>query len=372
MTAPNTPRITRRQGLKLGAASLALAAVWTPGRVLAQGNRPLTRITIGNATVSTPPYATYTTSLPQAIFFREEGLEARMIGMGGATVATQALSTGQVDIALPASSAPLALVDKMPDADIVGFYTFINGFQSMPVTLADSPLKTLKDLEGKTLGVQTMGNSQVQTTRALVKLAGGDPASLKFVPVGEGVEAAHALQTKRIDALVLFDGLYGQVEAAGVPLRMLSSEATRREAVGFSGVVLTRPAFLRSNRDVLVRWGRAVAKSTAFAKENPEAAVRIHWKFYPETRARGLTEAQAMQISLASMKARLENVYEVEGLFGNSTAAQIEGYVNLNKAGGQLSDGFKIGGLWDPSLLKEINDFDKEAIRKRAREWKPE
>jgi NitT/TauT family transport system substrate-binding protein len=332
--------------------------------------KPLTKLNVGNATVSTPPYASYNTSIPQAIFFAEEGLEVKMLGLGGATVAVQALETGQVDVALPANSAPLGLLEKLPNTDIVGFYTFINGFQSMPVVLKNSPIKNLGDLAGKTIGVQTLGNSQVRTTKALVQIAGGDANSLKFVAVGEGVEAAHALQSKRIDALVLFDGLYGQVEASGVPLRSLTSEATNQNAVGFSGSVITRGKFLKENRDILVRYGRAIAKSTVFAKENPEAAVRIHWKVYPETKQRGVSEEVALRNSLAALNARLANLYEVDGLMGNSSLTQIEGYISLMKAGGQLTNTAGVGRFWDPSLLKEINNFDKEAVRKRAREWK--
>lgn len=330
------------------------------------------KLIVGNATVSTPPYAAYNTSVPLEIFFAEEGLEVKMIGMGGATVATQALGANQVDIAVPASSAPLALLEKMPDAGIVGFYTFINGFQSMPVTLQDSPIKDLGQLNGKTIGVQALGNSQVQTTKALVKIAGGDPASLRFVAVGEGVEAAHALQSKRVDALVLFDGLYGQIEMAGVPLRRLSSKATEKENVGFSGVIITKTSFMKEHRDVLVRYGRAIAKATVFTKANPEAAVRIHWKLYPETRVRGISEKEAMKTALASLNARLENVFEVDSLIGNSTLRQVEGYIALNQAGGQLTKGNALASLWDPSLIQELNDFDKEAVRERALNWRPD
>lgn len=329
-------------------------------------------LTVGNATISTPPYAAYNTSVPLAIFFAEEGLEVKMIGMGGATVATQALGADQVDIAVPASSAPLALLEKMPDAGIVGFYTFINGFQSMPVTLQNSPIKDLSQLNEKTIGVQALGNSQVQTTKALVKIAGGDPTSIRFVAVGEGVEAAHALQSKRVDALVLFDGLYGQIEMAGVPLHRLSSKATSTEDVGFSGVIITKTSFMKEHRDVLIRYGRAIAKATVFTKANPEAAVRIHWKLYPETRVRGMSEQDAMKTALASLNARLENVFEVEGMIGNSTLRQVEGYIALNQAGGQLTKGNTLASLWDSSLMQEINNFDKEAVRKRALNWRPD
>lgn len=365
-----TRGFSRNFGAATAMATLALGLVIHSPSYAQAGKKPVAKLVIGNATVATPPHAAYNTSVPQAIFFEEEGLDVKMFGLAGATVAVQALEAGKVDLALPANSGPLALLDKLPDTDIVAFYTFINGFQSMPVVLKDSPIKTLSDLQGKTLGVQTLGNSQVQTTKALVQISGSDPQTMKFVAVGQGVEAAHALQTKRIDALILFDGLYGQIEAAGVPLRALSSDATSRDAVGFSGSIITRGSFLKENRDTLVKYGRAIAKGTVFAKENPEAAVRIHWKVYPETKQRGVSEEVAMRNSLAALNARLANIYEVDGLIGNSSARQINGYINLMKAGGQLPRTDGVGKFWDPSLLKEINDFDKEAVRKMAREWK--
>ncbi|OZI17383.1 hypothetical protein CAL18_14725 [Bordetella genomosp. 7] len=363
---------TRRTLMQLGiAAAMAGAGMLALAPSHAASQEEPRKLSVANATVSTPPYAAYNTSVPMEIFFKEEGIDVQMLHMGGATVATQALGTGKVDIAVPASSAPLALLDKMPDAGIVGFYTFINGFQSMPVVLPDSPIADLKDLSGKTIGVQTLGNSQVQTTKALVQIAGGDAASLRFVAVGEGVEAAHALTTKRIDALVLFDGLYGQIEANGQALRRLSSSATGRDEVGFSGVIIARKKFLDENRDTFVRYGRAIAKSTVFAKANPEAAVRIHWKHFPETRMRGVSEEEAMRLALPSLKNRLDNVYEVDGMWGNSTLQQVKGYIRLNQLGGQLTKGESLERLWDPALMKEINDFDQEEIRVRARNWKP-
>lgn len=358
--------LTRRQAaltLLGGAGAMAL-----PSAAFAQARAPI-KLTVGNATVSTPPYAAYNTSIPQEIFFVQEGLDVKMIGLGGATVAVQAVGVGQVDIGQATTSAPLSLLEKQPDSDIRAFYTITNGFQNPPAVLRDSPIRSLADLSGKTVGVQALANSSVDTTKALVQIAGGNGASLKFVAIGQGAEAAHALQTKRVDAAALFDGLYGQIEASGVPLRLLISDATNQNAVGFSAVLITRAGFLKDHRDALVRFGRAIAKATVFAKANPEAAVRIHWKQYPETKQRGVSDEDAMKSSLASLHARLENVYEVDGMFGNSNARQIDGYLNLMRTGGLLKMG-SIGGFWEPGLVREMNNFDKDAIRKMAREWK--
>jgi NitT/TauT family transport system substrate-binding protein len=240
----------------------------------------------------------------------------------------------------------------------------------MPAVRADSQLKSIKDLAGKRIGVPSLGNSQVQVTKGLMGLAGGDAASLQFVAVGEGVEAAHALQADRVDAVAMFDGAYAQIESVGVKLREIEGGAVDMEQIGFISSAVTSRRYLETNRDTLVHIFKGVAKASLFASVNPEAAVRIHWKVYPESRARGVDEAEAMRRSLMQVKARLRNVREVEGLIGNSTARQISTYQDLLYRGGVIKKAVEPARVWDGALIKDINDFDRAAIEKQAREWK--
>jgi len=110
-----------------------------------------------------------------------------------------------------------------------------------------------------------------------------------------------------------------------------------------------------------------MAKASVFAKANPEAAVRIHWETFPASKPRGLSEANAMRRGVEPMLARLENTFEVEGLWGNSTPEQIDGYVNLLLEGGVLKQRVEASKVWDPSLLKEANNFDRQAVIAEAR-----
>jgi NitT/TauT family transport system substrate-binding protein len=328
------------------------------------------QITLAMPTAVLQPLTAYYTSIPATIFWKEEGLDVTILPLNGANTAAQALDADKAQVAFTANSALFSLLQAHPDTNLVAYYTFIQNFQSLPRVLPDSPIRTVADLAGKTVGLQSLGNSQVQTTRALVKEAGKDPNSIKFVAVGEGAEAAYALKTGRVEALALFDGLYALIEADGTPLREVTSEHVSSEKVGFQSSMFAKRSYLEKNRDVLVKLGRGVAKATVFAKENPEAAVRIHWKFYPATKARGIPDEQAMRLSFATLKARLKNVRDIDDLTGNATRRQIEGYMQMMIDGGVLTKPLDIDRLWDSSLLKEINDFDREAVRRMAREWK--
>jgi NitT/TauT family transport system substrate-binding protein len=331
-----------------------------------------TKVIVGGAATTTQTLGVYYSSLPLEIYWKEEGLDVEFIGLPGLNAALQALETGKVHVVPGSNSALFALIEKYPDIGMKAFFTHTSAFSSMmPAVPADSPLTTVADLEGKTVGVQTLAASQVKLTQALLQLAGRNPASVSFIAVGEGVEAAHALQTKRVDALALFDGLYAAIESEGTKLRELTSDFVDRDKVGFFAALIARQDYIAKNRDTVVRLGRGVAKSVLFAQTNPEAAVRIHWKVYPATKPRGLSEEDAMRKSLMPLQARLKNVEMPGDLFGNSTDTQIEGYMKLLVAGGLMKKPMPISTFWDPSLLKEINDFDREKVKQQAREWKP-
>ncbi|MBN9428367.1 MAG: ABC transporter substrate-binding protein [Burkholderiales bacterium] len=327
-------------------------------------------IRLGTANVTQQTHTITYSSVPSTYFWKEEGLNVQLIGLAGANATIEALDAGQVDVAVPATSAVFALLQARPQSDLVAFYTFTNSFNALPAVPKDSPIRRVRDLMGKTIGVQNLANSQVALTRAMVKLDGGDPAALKFIAVGEGVEAVRALQTKQVDAVALFDSLYALIEAEGVPLRILESDQVQSDKVGFVGVLVTKRAYFEQNREALTRLARGVAKASVFAKHNPQGAVRVHWAMFPVTRQRGVSEEAAMRRSLLPMQARLQNVHEVGGLWGNATPEQIAGYQQLLLEGGVLKQRVDTSRLWNPSLLKEINNFDRKSVEKLAEQAK--
>jgi len=326
-------------------------------------------VAIGFSTVTQMIMSAYYNSVPMTLYWPEEHLDYRTYAMAGANPAAEALATGRVDMAMLTNSALFALLDKFPKSDIVAVYTFTTGFNAMPAVPADSPLREIKDLQGKKVGLLSLGNSQLQVTRALMSLAGGDPASIQFVAVGEGPEAAYALKTGRVDALAIFDAIYAAVESLGVPLRELEGGKVDLDSIGFISSAATTRRYLASNRETLVRVFRGMAKATVFARANPEAAVRIHWKTFPETRMRGIPEDEALRRGVLQLNARLKNVRDVDGLIGNSSATQIATYQDLLLAGGVIKRTFDPAVLWDGGLMHDINDFGRDAIRRQAESW---
>jgi NitT/TauT family transport system substrate-binding protein len=351
----------------LKACVLAAGAAAAPHSVLAQKR---TKVIVGGAVTTMQTLAAYFSSLPLELYWKDEGLDVEVIGLPGANVALQALQAKKVDMVPGTHSALFAMLEKFPDVGLKTYFIHTNALNSLPAVLDKSPLQTIAELSGKTVGVQSLANSQVPMIKALVQQTGGNPASVTFLAVGEGVEAAHALTTQRVDALALYDGLYAGIEGEGVKLRELKSDFVARDKVGFNAGLIVRQEDIEKNRPMLIGLARGVAKSILFAQTNPEAAVQIHWKVYPATKPRGISEAEAMRKSLMPLQARLKNVEMPGDLFGNVTETQIIGYQNLLVTGGQMKAPIPPSKVWDPSMIREINNFDRDKIVRQAREWK--
>ena len=53
---------------------------------------------------------------------------------------------------------------------------------------------------------------------------------------------------------------------------------------------------------------RGYAKGTVFAIANPEAAIRILWEIYPQTKSTGKDEATALRDDLITLEARAQKL----------------------------------------------------------------
>src|SRR5690606_39027295 len=136
-------------------------------------------------------------------------------------------------------------------------------------------------LPGKRVGVTAVASSGTTFVRTAMKMEGLDAATVKFIPIGGGAEQINAIKSGKVDALGLWDTQYQLVENAGIkltPIRVASTDGL------FGGGFAVKSDYLKENKDVLTRFGRAMAKAMVFAEANPEAAVRDLWSLHPEAK----------------------------------------------------------------------------------------
>jgi sulfonate transport system substrate-binding protein len=146
-------------------------------------------------------------------FFRKEGLDVQLVYMRGGNAAIQALVGGAVDYA--ATSLDVAIQAYAHGGAITRFAST----GKLPLfALAVSPqaaakIKTLKDLEGHTVGVSALGNADHALALYLLKKAGADASKVQFATLGPNL--LEALRQGQVDAGLVQEPALTLVERAG-------------------------------------------------------------------------------------------------------------------------------------------------------------
>jgi NitT/TauT family transport system substrate-binding protein len=193
---------------------------------------------------------------------------------------------------------------------------------------------------------------------------------ITIVVAGESAQTAALINSKQIDALSQFDTQYALTSNAGAKLRLLdNAEIKKFPSNGFVAL----EEFLASNRSQAVALARGYAKGTVFAIANPEAAIRILWEVYPQTKATGKDEATAMRDDLLTLGARAKNwLYEPVGgkRWGDNVEANYQAYLDWLLEQGIVKTKTDAKDVVTNELLDEADNFDVGALTAEAKAYK--
>ena len=130
-------------------------------------------------------------------FFREEGLQAEFIRIAP-TVAIAALVSGEIDYYTSIGSGVAATIRGLP-VRVVACY-----LRSAPIALIARPeFKSVRELKGKTIGVNTYGSPIEVIGRLIVKHFGMDPDNeVRFLATGV-IESRFAAMSQGLTAATL-------------------------------------------------------------------------------------------------------------------------------------------------------------------------
>jgi NitT/TauT family transport system substrate-binding protein len=192
--------------------------------------------------------------------------------------------------------------------------------------------------------------------------AGVDQGEYELVPVGEDLQALVQLEDGAIDAFVTA----GAVSVAAIrdftetELRIIENEAA--ESYYNVGSML-RLDQLENERDLAVRFGRAVARGMVWTWENPEATGRLIYEMFPDEAAE--SEEQAIRLIEAGNEANQAS-YDARG------AMELDVYqemVDKHAEQGLIDESYDASILFTNELIDDIWDFDLEAEAEAARSY---
>lgn len=338
---------------------------------------------MANAHAQTPPLTTIrvgwcaktlsSASAPYAIatkmgWFSEAGIKVDVVPLPGSGDCAKYVATKELPFSLPSPEPVAVLYEQGVKAKY--FYTaYQTSVYGMAVP-ADSPIKTVADLKGKKIGVISMAAASTLIAKALATDAGlNADKDITIVVAGEGAQTAALLRSNQIDALSQFDTQYALVENAGVKLRRLSHPQIEKFP---SNAFFALDETIRDKRREAIGLAKGYAMGTIFALANPEAAVRILWEVYPQTKATGKDEATALRDDISTLKARSGSwLLEPAGAmrWGDNVEANHQAYLDWLQKQGIVKNRVPAKDILTDDLLAEINTFDAAAITARAKAY---
>lgn len=182
---------------------------------------------------------------------------------------------GKVDIAYMGDTPTLILGSRhdVAGSKFVAATEGDNGGSSVVFVRKDSPIRSIKDLNGKRVSI----SFGAYTHRFAEMVA--DAEKLKFMYVGQAPEVGlTSLQANRVDAFITWPP-YGELAVYRGFGRVLMTG----EKMNFSSVrcIVVSNAFAEKNPDILIGWLRAELDAHRLLRERPKYAAQLildDWK----------------------------------------------------------------------------------------------
>lgn len=299
-------------------------------------------------------------------YFKEEGITVKPVFLGSSGAVVQALASGKVQIGTSTPELVLQAVEKGQAVKM--FYNWTTRNVAQFAVLPDSPVRSVADLKGKTVGVQELSAGPAQLAKAAAVNAGLDPATdLEFVAVGTGAPALDALQRNRVDTLITYDTLFAAMTSGtGEKLRFFSPKGVEDL---FASSFVASSDWLKENPETAAGFGRAWAKASVYSGANPEEGVRTMFDTYPNSKVGGSEEA-ATEAALAQFEARQQSLYggepPAEQKWGAYPQSAVEHWISYADDHQLIRGDLTPDDVYTNEFVPDYNDFDAAEIRESA------
>src|SRR5438128_7285923 len=146
--------------------------------------------------------------------FKQHGLDVELVYTRGGNAAMQALVGGAVDYAATALDVAIqAYVNVGADVRRFAVTGRLPLFALVTAPRTASQIRSIKDLEGKTVAVSALGNADHALALYLLKEAGADAGKVQFATMG--VNLLEALRQGQIDAGLVQEPALTLLQRAG-------------------------------------------------------------------------------------------------------------------------------------------------------------
>lgn len=206
-------------------------------------------------------------------FFKEEGLDVKLVAFQSGSDLSKAVIGGSVEIANSAmSEMVLGINQRQP------LKAFWGGMNMLSFSWWAKPdIKTVKDAKGKKWGVTRVGSSTDFLSRYLLTKHGMDPErDVTIVGVGPAAGAQAAMEANQIQVATASQPSNFYYEDEGYVKIGDQAEFSKQYPTHVS---YGREPWLKENPDAVKAYIRAVARGTKLAIDDPKAAMETMAKY---------------------------------------------------------------------------------------------
>jgi NitT/TauT family transport system substrate-binding protein len=354
-------------------ALVASLAALSSSTVSAQ-DKPLQKVRIVVATSVLDVTYSMLTLANTLDYWKQEGYDVDLQAAGGSLQVVQQLVGGNAEFGAGSGNS-MVQANAKNHIPVRIAYTITTLDWAIGVD-ADGPIKTAKDLKGKTIGIYSLASGGVAMLNGLLRTNGLDPAKdVELISVGMGAAPIEAMRSGKAQGLIYWGSALAGFENAGLNLRMVAGDDWHTYPEYSLG---TMQSTIDKNPEMVAGISRGMAKAALFATTNPTCAVLLHWKTYPSSRSTGADDATLMKRDLHSLEAQLDSLKAARDQFGAGKywgRFDPGGWNRLSAfmlAGKQLDAPFDASamGAKIPNLTEKTNDFDPAPIVAAAKACK--
>jgi NitT/TauT family transport system substrate-binding protein len=294
-------------------------------------------------------------------YFKQEHLIENKFFAGSASVCYQEVAIGKGDICV-GSIEPIIL-GYSKGLRLQFFLNRDPRYDYTLAVLADSPIKTLADFKGKTIGEIAVGSTTEISSDATLAGAGLHKSDYTYQPIGLASQALAALISHKVDGVsfptqeIETMSAIGHVTFREFPDGQLSDVPN----MGFAATAAT----IAGKADILRRFARAMVKAFVFIKENPEATARIYLEGTNQKVTPELLDSMTRVVT--AMEPDFPAIDPFNKRIGYRSVRAINIYTQYFQQAGRTTDLVPGSSLVTNAFIAFANDFDRRPIIAQAK-----
>ncbi len=288
-------------------------------------------------------------------YFKAEGLDVTLDQGNGSGAAVPLVANGTYDVGFGDINALIELAAKRPDDAPMAVYVMFNQPPFTVAVKSDSPIKSPKDFEGKTLG-GAANDGALKLFPALCKLTKIDCSKVKMTNMQPNLREQMLMQGQ-------VDGVFGYVNTIRFSAKLMGVEDKQLRFINYgdygmdlySNAIIVSKKLLKEKPEAVRGLVRAINKGVLDTLKEPDAAVAAVAK--REALIKIPVERERLD---ATLKDEMNHPEIAKIGLGNVDMARLKKSIDILVEANALPRTPSVDEIFTPAFLPPENDLPKK------------